>query len=211
MKFFKRYFSVLIISLTCITSYGKTESHFGLDPTAFIEQKKYVLDALTDLLTHLDDGSLNYKNDLGSLYKSNENKPQNNRIVIQNIEDVRFIFFLGYISAIDLDMGNRFHIRNTPSLDALKTLNDFYAKMENVDLFPYWIIYNLYVMIETKVTGNPLWFKLLIDTDDIDEALMQYSKTKEDSFSKDIKLCEYVEEMYASLSGILVSSENLNE
>ena len=189
----------MMICFLGVSIKARNLSNFGIEQVEFQEYSHHVMKSLNDLLMHLDDKSTSYKNDLGRVYKSDEN----NSVVINNFDDAQFIYFLGYISAIDLKMGNRFDIRNTPDVDALRNLYYFYAQTENVDLFPYWIIYNLFALTETKITGNPLWLELL-DSNDIDEALIEYSRSNNDLFAKDIQLNIYTNKMYEELYGILV-------
>lgn len=207
MEFVKRSFIIIIISLLGFSTKAKNLTNFGIYQTEFQEYTRFVIKSLNDLLIHLDDEQILYKNDFGHLYMSDENK----KVVINNFEDAQFIYFLGYISAIDLNMGNRFDITNTPAVASLRNLYDFYNKIENVDLFPYWIIYNLFPIIETKISYDPLWAELLIsDINNPEKVFIEYSRTHDDLFAKDIQLTEYTSKMYELLYGILKSKNNSN-
>lgn len=183
---------MLIVVLNVVVA-CKTKSHFypnlgfGIDANEYVRQKKELLDNLHDLILHSNENIKKYENKLGSIEIISSDNIIKRRVIINDFKNVRFLLFLGYLSDIDLKVGEWYTPHNSPSLEALRELDAFYLTKRNVNIFPYWIYFNTYMSFLER-SCNDLSIELITESDEDEETIYTkyIDKYPNRIFSKDL-------------------------
>lgn len=160
---------------------------FGIDANEYIRQKNELLDNLHDLILHSTENIRKYENKLGRIEIISSDNILKKRVIINDFNDVRFLIFLGYLSDIDLKVGEWYTPHHSPSLEALRELDAFYLTKRNVNIFPYWIYFNAYMAFLER-SCNDLSFELMIESDEDEDIIYTkyIDKYPNRQFSKDL-------------------------
>lgn len=201
---------MLILALLFVQCdvYGFT-TRIGVDANVFYQVKDSTINAIHDVVQHINDLPEAYENSLfkiGVDFGNKVGKKGGERLLSKNNDVNRFLFFLGYISGIDLDMGDYNHLNNAPSLEGIVELHDFFYGKKYGDIYPYWLIYIANDLMTANVLYDSTMYKILYEKDyeQYDDDEVNYAKEHPDEkFSQDVFLQQIILEANGRIHRIL--------
>lgn len=196
-------FTTFMLIQCCL--YGSSKNLYGMDAKEFYQMKDSIMNSIYDVLQHSDEWSKPYQNDLFEtrMVEDNKNNTEREMVLIKDGSVAKLIFFLGYIAGIDLEMGNGYHyLICSPPHTALERLYKFYSELPPTNIYVYWLTYNLFELMLTKIHTDPIALELI--TKDVNEK--KYATEHPDErFSKDVFMSENIGNAFNYLQGILKS------
>lgn len=206
---------ILVSILVPSSVYGFTG--IGVDANEFYQVKDSTINAIHDVVQHINDLPEPYENSLFKIEKDfnhNIGKKGGKRVLSKNEDVTRLLFFLGYISGIDLDMGDHYHLHNAPSLEGIVELNNLFYDKKYGDIYPYWLIYIANDLLSNNVLYHPTMTKILVDKDydQYDGEEINYAKKHPNEFfSQNVFLQQTILEANNRIHRILRNSTPSDE
>lgn len=201
------FLAVLILALFRVNAYA--DEVLGFDSEEFFKMKDSTLNAMHDLLQHTDYFSTPYENSLFKIVTNGDYIPnKKERLVrVKNFTVVRLMHFLGYISGINLSIGDYCHLLDSQKLIWIEKLYKFYYKKKYGLIYNYWVIYNMFYMTMEQYTWHPVFTKMLLGKSgykQYDGEALYYAKDHpKERFSQEVFIHEDITKAFFRLNGIL--------